>query len=342
MNYIDMRSDTVTRPTKAMWAAMANAEVGDDVYGDDPTINRLEALAAEILGFEAALFVPSGTMGNQLALLTHTRRGDEVILGSGCHIANSEVGAAAVLSAVTLRTADFPLEIPDVDMIERLIRGENIHMPPTSLICLENALANGRVVPEENMAAIKALAQREGLKVHLDGARIFNAAVALGVDVTALTRHVDSVSCCLSKGLCAPVGSVLASSAEFIARARKFRKMLGGGMRQAGILAAAGIIAITDMTKRLHIDHDNARYLARRLAELPNVTIDPDAIQINMVFFAVKMEPSALSRLTGQLKERGILVNKPGGNGSMRVATHNDISRDDLNRFVETLAELIA
>ena len=239
MRYIDLRSDTVTRPTLAMRAAMAAAEVGDDVYGDDPTVNELEALAAETLGFEAALFVTSGTMGNQLGIMSQTRRGDEIIAGANSHIFMHEVGAAAVLSGVTVRQVDYPNCIPVPAMVEAAIRPDDIHEPPTSLICLENALANGRLVPVETMAEIRRIADEHGLNVHLDGARVFNAAAALGVDVKEITRYADSVSCCLSKGLCAPVGAIFAGRAETVKRARKCRKLLGGGMRQAGILAAA-------------------------------------------------------------------------------------------------------
>ena len=236
MNFIDFRSDTVTHPTPAMRQAMFEAAVGDDVYQDDPTTNELERLAAEMLGMEAALFVPSGTMGNQLAVMTHTRRGDEAIVSIGCHIFEHEVGAASVLSGVTLHPLTFPNGVYDAAMIEGAIRSDDIHEPPTTLICLENALANGRVVPVETMREIREMANAHGIAVHMDGARLFNAATALGVDVKELTACVDSVSCCLSKGLCAPVGSVLCGSAEFIARARRNRKLLGGGMRQTGIL----------------------------------------------------------------------------------------------------------
>ncbi|MEI3424497.1 MAG: threonine aldolase family protein [Christensenellales bacterium] len=258
MHYIDLRSDTVTQPTLAMRAAMAAAEVGDDVYGDDPTMNELEALAAQTLGKEAAMFATSGTMGNQIGIMSQTRRGDEIIAGAESHIVMHEVGAAAVLSGVNVRQIDYPNCIPVPEMIAARIRPDDIHEPPTALICLENALANGRVVPLETMAEIRKIADAHSLPVHLDGARVFNAATALGVDVKEITKYADTVSCCLSKGLCAPVGAVLAGPKATIERARKCRKMLGGGMRQCGILGAAGIIALKDMTKRLGEDHANA------------------------------------------------------------------------------------
>ena len=245
--WIDLRSDTVTQPTQAMRDAMYQAPVGDDVYQDDPTTNLLEAEAAQILGKEAAMFITSGTMGNQLGILTQTRRGDEILVGAESHIFFHEVGAAAVLSGVNLRQLPFPGAMPDAGMIEEAIRPDDIHEPPTALVCVENALAGGRVVPVPVMRQVWETAKRHGLPVHLDGARLFNAAAALGVDVKEITQYCDTVSCCLSKGLCAPVGAIFAGTAETVARARRYRKMLGGGMRQNGFLAAAGRIAIKEM-----------------------------------------------------------------------------------------------
>lgn len=336
MKWIDFRSDTVTHPTPAMREAMARAEVGDDVYQDDPTTNRLEELAAEMLGKEAALFVPSGTMGNQLALMTHTRRGDEAIVSVNSHIFEHEVGAAAVLSGLNLRQVTFPKGVYNAAQIEAAFRSNDIHEPPTSLICLENALANGRVVPLETMKEIRALADRRGVPVHMDGARLFNAATALGVDVKELTAQVDSVSCCLSKGLCAPVGSVLCGSAAFIARARKNRKMLGGGMRQVGILCAAGILSLTEMTKRLEEDHENARRLARLLGEIPGVTVDLESVQINMVF--ADIDWPELPQLQGWLRERGVLTGAYTG-PQVRFVTHYGITAEDVDRLAALLRE---
>lgn len=340
MRYIDLRSDTVTQPTQAMRDAMYTAPVGDDVYCDDPTVNELEALAAEMLGKEAALFVPSGTMGNQLGLMCHTNRGDEVIVSANCHIVMHEVGGAAVLSGANLRQLYFPGGIFDPKMIESVIRPDDIHEPRTALICMENALANGTVVPVEIMAEVYALAKRNGIAVHLDGARLFNAAAALDVDVKEITKSCDTVSCCLSKGLCAPVGSVLAGDSVTIAKARKYRKMLGGGMRQCGILAAAAIIALKDMTKRLKEDHDNARYMAKKLSELSGVEVDLESVQINMVFFKLDRPAGLIDSLPDKMLEKGIKINGMEL-GELRFVTSNDVSRDDIDYAVKVFAELI-
>ncbi|HZK45031.1 MAG TPA: low-specificity L-threonine aldolase [Clostridia bacterium] len=340
MRYIDLRSDTVTRPTLAMRAAMAAAEVGDDVYGDDPTVNELEALAAETLGFEAALFVTSGTMGNQLGIMSQTRRGDEIIAGANSHIFMHEVGAAAVLSGVTVRQVDYPNCIPVPAMVEAAIRPDDIHEPPTSLICLENALANGRLVPVETMAEIRRIADEHGLNVHLDGARVFNAAAALGVDVKEITRYADSVSCCLSKGLCAPVGAIFAGRAETVKRARKCRKLLGGGMRQAGILAAAGILALKEMPKRLSEDHANAKRLAELLSQIDGVSIDKDSVEINMVFFKLDRSAELKAALPEKMKQHGILIN-PEELGEFRFVTNNDVSAKDVEFVAGTFASLL-
>ncbi len=340
MKYIDLRSDTVTKPTRAMRDAMYAAEVGDDVYSDDPTVNELEALAAKMLGKEAALFVPSGTMGNQLGLMCHTSRGDEVIVSANCHIVMHEVGAAAVLSGVNLRQLYFHKGIFDPKLIENAIRPDDIHEPKTTLICMENALANGIVVPVEIMEEIYALAKRQGIAVHLDGARLFNAAAALEVDAKEITKNCDTVSCCLSKGLCAPVGSVLAGEASIIAKARKYRKMLGGGMRQCGILAAAGIIALTDMTKRLKEDHDNAKYMAKKLSGLKGVEVDLDSVQINMVFFKLDRPAALIESLPDKMLEKGIKINGMEL-GEFRFVTSNDVSREDIDFAVAAFSELI-
>ncbi len=340
MRYIDLRSDTVTRPTLAMRAAMAAAEVGDDVYGDDPTVNELEALAAETLGFEAALFVTSGTMGNQLGIMSQTRRADEIIAGANSHIFMHEVGAAAVLSGVTVRQVDYPNCIPVPAMVEAAIRPDDIHEPPTSLICLENALANGRLMPVETMAEIRRIADEHGLNVHLDGARVFNAAAALGVDVKEITRYADSVSCCLSKGLCAPVGAIFAGRAETVKRARKCRKLLGGGMRQAGILAAAGILALKEMPKRLSEDHANAKRLAELLSQIDGVSIDKDSVEINMVFFKLDRSAELKAALPEKMKQHGILIN-PEELGEFRFVTNNDVSAKDVEFAAGTFASLL-
>ena len=340
MRFIDLRSDTVTQPTQAMRDAMYVAEVGDDVYQDDPTVNKLESLAAETLGKEASLFVPSGTMGNQLALMCQTGRGDEVIVSADCHIFVHEVGAAAVLSGANLRQLSFPNGIYDAKRIEKAIRPDDIHEPKTVLICMENAMANGIVVPVEVMEEVYALAKKNGIAVHLDGARIFNAAASLDVDVREITKNCDTVSCCLSKGLCAPVGSILAGDAKTIAKARKYRKMLGGGMRQCGLLAAAGMISLNEMTKRLKEDHDNAKYMAKRLSELDGVEVDLNSVQINMVFFKLGRPDALTDSLPARMLEKGIKINGCEL-GEFRFVTSNEISRADIDYAISVFADLI-
>jgi threonine aldolase len=340
MNYIDLRSDTVTKPTLAMRAAMAAAEVGDDVYGDDPTVNELERLAAEMLGKEAAMFVTSGTMGNQLGIMSQTRRGDEIIAGAQSHIVMHEVGAAAVLSGVSIRQIDYPNCVPVPEMIAARIRPDDIHEPPTALICIENALANGRVVPLETMAEIRKIADANNLPIHMDGARVFNAATALGVDVKEITQYTDTLSCCLSKGLCSPVGAIFAGPKATVARARKWRKLLGGGMRQAGILAAAGIISLKDMTKRLGEDHKNARRMAELLNALDGVSVDMDSVQINMVFFKLDRPAALKDALPDMMKEKGVIIS-PEELGEFRFVTNNDVSAKDVEYAVSTFAPLI-
>ena len=339
MKIIDLRSDTVTQQTQAMRDAMLVAEVGDDVYRDDPTVNELEKLAAKILGKEAALFVTSGTMGNQLALMAQTRRGDEVIVSANCHIFEHEVGGAAVLSGANLRMLYFEDGMPDAQSIEAAIRPDDIHEPQTALICLENALANGRVVPAALMAEIYQMAQKHKIPLHIDGARLFNAAAAQGVDVKELTKSCDTVMCCLSKGLCAPVGSMLAGPRDVIERARKYRKMLGGGMRQAGFLAAAGIIAIRDMPARLHIDHENAAHLADRLAGLDGVTLDRRP-EINMVFFHIDRPQKELDAIPAKMLKKGFKIS-PAENGRFRWLTNNDVTRQDVDSAVDALASIL-
>ena len=341
MSVLDVRSDTVTQPTLAMRQAMFDAVVGDDVYGDDPTVRELETLAASILGKEAALFVPSGNFGNQLALYTHCQRGDEVILGDDCHIVWHETGGAAVIAGVQLRTIASADGVLRADEVKKRIRvGDDIHWPRTGLICVENAHSNGRVIPLADMAAVWDVAQQHGVPVHLDGARVFNAAVHLGCDVRDITRYSDTVMCCLSKGLAAPVGSILAGTAAFIARARKNRKLLGGGLRQAGVLAAPGILALTEMVTRLPEDHANARYLAEQLAALPGLSVNLDDVHINMVWFRL---PDTLDsgQLMAALAAAGIKANGPE-HGLMRLVTHWQVGRADIDRIVAVFASVLA
>lgn len=340
MRYVDLRSDTVTQPTEEMRNAMANAIVGDDVYGDDPTLLLLEEKAAKAVGKEAALFVPSGTMGNQLSIMTHTKRGDEVIVGEHCHIIQHEVGATAVLSGVQLRTVKVHGNIMDAREVESAIREDDIHCPETALICMENALANGMVMPVENMKSIYDTAKKHNLSVHLDGARLFNAATYLNVDAKEITKYTDSIMFCLSKGLCAPVGSMLAGSKSFIDKARKNRKLLGGGMRQAGFLAAAGIVALEKMTKRLHIDHENAKYLANKLTEIPGIKLNPDDVHINMVFFDISALDINSDALVAGLFAKGIKINGEE-DGLMRFVINNDVTREDIDYTIKCIKELI-
>ncbi len=340
MRLIDLRSDTVTQPTPVMRRAMAEALVVDDVYQDDPTVNRLEQEAARRLGKEAALFLSSGTQSNQVAVMSWTKRGDEIIVSDGCHIYEHEVGAVAVLSGANMRTLHFDGGIPQPALIESAVRGQDIHFPETALICVENALSNGRVVPVDIMKQIYEIGQKRGIPVHLDGARIFNAAVSLGVDVQELTQYADSVSCCLSKGLCAPIGTVLAGSQAFIDRARKNRKLLGGGMRQAGVIAAPALIALTQMPARLKEDHDNAKYMAEKLAVIPGVSCDPSQVEINMAFFSIDKPAAVRGNLQAAMREKGIKIS-PEDQGKFRFVTNNDVSRQDIDQAMAALAECL-
>jgi threonine aldolase len=341
MRYIDLRSDTVTMPTEEMRIAMANAQVGDDVYGDDPTVNELERIAAQMVGKEAALFVPSGTFGNQLALLTHTGRGDEVILEHNAHIAIHEVGAAAVIAGVQLRTIHGNNGAMDPVLVEKTIRPDDIHMPRTALICVEEAHGCGAVLPLENIKAIKEIADRHNIPVHMDGARIFNAATALKVDAKEIAKYCDTVMFCLSKGLCAPVGSILAGPKQFIDKARKNRKLMGGGLRQAGIIAAAGIIALEEMTKRLDVDHENAAYMAQKLSEIDGVNVDFSRRDINMVFFTINEGLIEDNYFVDSFYQAGIKINGIE-DGEYRFVTNNGVTKEDIDFAVNKLKELLS
>ena len=340
-NWIDLRSDTVTGQPDFMRQAMFDAVVGDDVYEDDPTVKELEALAAQMVGKEDALFVPSGTFGNQLALFTHCKRGDEVILGDSCHIIAHEVGAASVIAGVQLRTIDsLNGELSPKD-IERKIRvGEDIHYPTTGLICIENAHSSGHVIPLNQMREIYELAKLHQLPVHLDGARVFNAATALGVHVQEVTQYCDSVMFCLSKGLCSPVGSILAGDKAFIDLARKKRKLMGGGLRQAGFLAAAGIVSLTQMVQRLDEDHANAALLAKELSQIPGVLVDLERVEINMVFFKFTNPDTNTKKLVDFFLENHIKANDVE-NGEMRFVTHYWITKEDVYTVVNLLKEFL-
>lgn len=340
MKFIDLRSDTVTMPTDEMRQAMANAEVGDDVYGDDPTINKLEKLAAEKVGKEAAIFVPSGTFGNQLALFTHARRGQEVILGANNHIVVHEVGASAVIAGVQLRTLETTNGTMNPKDVEKAIRADDIHEPETGLICVEQAHGCGAVVSLDNLREIKQIAEKHLIPVHMDGARIFNAAVSLGVDAKEIAAYCDTVMFCLSKGLAAPAGSILAGSKKFIDKARKNRKLMGGGMRQVGILAAAGIIALEKMTERLHEDHENARYMATKLEEITGINVIKDRLDIDMVFFTMSEDIIPEKVLIEKLLEKNIKINGLDG-GEYRFVCHIGITKQDIDHVITTIKELI-
>lgn len=341
MKYIDLRSDTVTLPTQEMREAMYNAEAGDDVYGDDPTVLKLEEYAAKLVNKEASLFVPSGTFGNQLSLFTHCQRGDEVILGDDCHIVAHEVGAASVIAGVQLRTMPTAKGELNASDIESRIRGEDIHFPVTGLICLENAYSNGRVVSLTNMKNISDIARGYKIPIHLDGARLFNAAAYLGVEAPEITQYCDSVMFCLSKGLCAPIGSMLAGSKEFIAKARKKRKLMGGGLRQTGILAAAGLIALDKMRTRLAQDHENARLLGSELSKIPGIKVFTEDIQINMVFFDMSGTGYDPDRLVQELLIKGVKING-AENGLMRFVTNYWVNKDDIHYVMTSIKELLA
>jgi threonine aldolase len=338
MKVIDLRSDTVTHPTPEMREAMYRAEVGDDVFGDDPTVNRLEEMAAERLGKEAALFVVSGTMGNLVALLVHCGRGDEAIIGDCSHVFLNEQGSMAALGGITPRPIpnqpDGTLRLAD---IERAIRGDNVHYPRSRLVCLENThnVCDGTPLTAEYTGQAVKLAHSRGLKVHLDGARVFNAAAALEVDARELVRDVDSVMFCLSKGLCAPVGSLVCGRADFIAEARRARKAVGGGMRQAGVLAAAGIVALEQMVDRLGEDHARAKRLAEGLAEIPGLEVAP--VVSNILYFGLADGVSKTSGdiVTGLAKQGVLLTGRR--NGRFRVVTHYWISDKDIEATIDAM-----
>lgn len=338
---IDLRSDTVTRPTPEMRAAMAAAEVGDDVYGEDPTINLLERRAAELFGREAALFVPTGTMGNQIAIRLHTEPGQEVICDAKAHILDWEMASMAVFSGCVARAVPTANGILTWKDIEPVIYGRGNFRAATGLIEIENThnMAGGRVSGLPVLEEIWEGAKKRGLPTHLDGARVFNAATALGVDVKTITRGFDTVMFCLSKGLCAPVGSMLVGSKEHMDRGRIYRKALGGGMRQAGVLAAAGLIALEEMPKRLDEDHANARLLAEALANVEGVEIDPETVETNIVIFRLTGSNTP-AELVARLKARGVLASAVGPQ-AVRLVTHRDVGRGDCIRAAEVLAEEI-
>ncbi|HEX5284762.1 MAG TPA: GntG family PLP-dependent aldolase [Bryocella sp.] len=344
-NVIDLRSDTVTKPTAAMRAAMAAAEVGDDVYGEDPTVNRLEQRAAEVFGREAAILVPTGTMGNQIAIRLHTNHGQEVICEARSHILDWEMAMVSAFSGCVPRAVEGDAGVLSWESIRRTIAPKIYYRAPTGLIAVENThnMAGGTVTPVDVLEEIWEGAREAKLPVHLDGARVFNAAAALGVDVATLTRGFDTVMFCLSKGLGAPVGSMLVGSREVIERARVFRKALGGGMRQAGVLAAAGLIALEEMPKRLGEDHANARLLAEAIARCDAAEIDPADVQTNIVIFRLKQgsgESGDAPALVHKLREHGVLASAIGPD-AVRLVTHYNVGREDCEHAATVLEQLL-
>ncbi|NQT02103.1 MAG: low-specificity L-threonine aldolase [Planctomycetes bacterium] len=343
MKTIDLRSDTVTLPTPAMREAIYSAELGDDVFGEDPTTIRLEKMAAERMGKEAAMLVVSGTMGNLVCVLTHCRRAEEVILGDRSHTFLYEAGGMSALGGIHPHTiVNQPDGTMRLEEIEAAIRGDNVHFPRTRLICLENThnRCSGAALTLEYMKAVAELAKNRGLMVHLDGARIFNAAVALQVDVKELTCYADSVSFCLSKGLSAPVGSVICGSKEFVTEARRSRKILGGGMRQCGIIAATGITALDEMVDRIADDHANAQHLAQGIARIPDLSIEPEMVQTNIVYFDIVSRQIKAEELLNQLGDKGIKILLLGPS-RFRAVTHYGISAEDIDFTLTTLGEIM-
>lgn len=339
---IDLRSDTVTRPTPEMRKAMAEAVVGDDVFLEDPTVTRLEEMAAETLGKEAAIFVPTGTMGNQVAVNVHTSPGDEVIVETSSHIFNFELAAMSALSGAIPRTVDGDRGVLTRAKVEAAIRPDIYYLPQTGLICLENThnMAGGTVFPREAMEPILDLARDRQIPVHLDGARIFNAAAATGESAAALAEGADSVMFCLSKALGAPVGSMLVGDRGFISAARTVRKRFGGGMRQVGVLAAPAIVALTRMVERLPEDHVTARAMAERLAEIPGIDLNPEEVQTNIIMFRVSRDAWDAPKLTLALEEKGVLA-VPFDRARIRMVTHYDVTREDCLQAADLVKRLL-
>ena len=343
MKLIDLRSDTVTLPSPAMRDAIYNAELGDDVFCEDPTTIRLEKMAAERMGKEAAMLVVSGTMGNLVCLLTHCRRGDEVILGDKSHTFLYEAGGISALGGIHPHTiVNQPDGTMKLEEIEGAIRANNVHFPRTRLICLENThnRCSGSALPVEYMKKVNTLAKKHNLMVHLDGARIFNASIALQVDVKELACHADSVTFCLSKGLSAPVGSVICGTKSYIAEARRNRKILGGGMRQCGIIAAAGITALEEMVDRIKEDHENAQRLAQGIADIPGLSIELERVQTNIIYFDLVSGQLKAEKLVSQLDDRGIKVIQLGPS-HFRAVTHYGISAKDIDLTLTALGEIM-
>ncbi len=339
---IDFRSDTITQPTPEMRRAMMEAEVGDDVFGDDPTVNRLQEMIAEMCGKEAALFVPSGTMGNQVSIKTHTQPGDEIIVERNAHIFNYECGSPGMLSGVQVLPIEGHHGVITAEQIARVVRPVNIHHPTTRLICLENThnRAGGTIFPLSEIQKIYQFARGTGLRMHLDGARLWNASVATGIPIKDYCQYFDSVQLCFSKGLGAPVGSIIVGNTEFIHRARYFRKAFGGGMRQAGILAAGAIYAVQHHLERLAEDHRRARRLAEAIAQLPGISLDLNTVQTNIVIFDMAHAAMSAEALVQRLQQENILMIH-FGESKIRAVTHLHIQDEDIERTISTLRAIL-
>ena len=337
---VDLRSDTVTHPSPEMRTAMYEAELGDDVYGDDPTVNELQQRAADMLGKEAGLFVSSGTQGNLVSVLAQAQRGDEVLVGDQCHIMNSEAGGTMVLGSVVLfpiKTDDFGFLAPN--LIQEAVKPRDYHKPPTRLLTIENTHngSSGRALSPEQMKAMADAGHEKDLNVHLDGARLFNAAVALGVPVSELTENVDTATFCLSKGLSCPIGSIVVGSKDFIEEADRWRKMLGSGMRQVGIVAAAGLVALDSMIDRLQEDHDSARHIASRMADMKGISVDTEHIQTNIIRFGVPEHTG--DQIAARMKEEGVYIN--AGDSDLRIVTHYGVSSEDYEFTISALDKVM-
>lgn len=343
MRRIELRSDTFTLPTNEMRQAMFDAEVGDDVWGEDPTVKRLEELAARKVGKEAALFVPSGTMGNLLSVMTHCRRGDEVVMEAECHLYYYEAGGMSAVAGAIPRLVSSENGVMCPDDVKRAIRESNIHYAPPTLLEVENThnRGGGTVTDIATLSALEGIARERGMRIHMDGARVFHAAHYLGVPVTEITAHVDSIMFCLSKGLSAPVGSILAGTEEFISRARRNRKILGGGMRQAGVLAAAGIVALEQMVDRLVDDHATARRLAEGLSQIPGISVNMRTVQTNIVGFDISGLGMTSSQFAAAVAEQGVHFSTMPPHG-IRAVTNRHVSMEDMDFAVETIKELAA
>ncbi len=339
---IDLRSDTVTKPSAGMLKAMAGAEVGDDVYREDPTVNRLQERVAEMLGMEAALFMPTGTMANQAALMAYTRPGDEVIIERTSHLPNHEAGGLAALAGVQTYLIDGDRGIIDAEQVERAIRFPDVHFPPTRLVWIENThnRGGGKVFPLETMKEVRGVALGHDLPLHMDGARMFNACVAADIPPEEYAKQVDSLSFCFSKGLGAPVGSIVAGASEFIARVHRYRKMLGGGMRQAGFLAAAALYALDNNIDRLAEDHENAARLAEGLANIKGVEVLNQPVETNLIFFDVSATGKNVFEIMNEARERGVRIN-PEELGVMRAVTHLDVSAVDIGKATEVFSDIL-